>query len=435
MLPSTRVPNFLFGIVLDLGYRRESLKSSPNLKNGKNYTNIELRLDKMYTVLMIYGFSAKNFFSFKDRVEIQFYSTGTGDGKGYHSTESGDRVSLVECVIGPNASGKSTALKAITALQWLIVYSFRDGDRRMPVEPFAGNNKENDVTELSVEFSMDNTIHRYVVELNKHRILSEALHQKSLTNMRTTYKKLFTRVYDQENKCYKIEDSAKFSLKEDYWANEELRNSSIISATSRFGHDYSQKIIDYWMNVSSTAHIRHRYYFDPRYHHRRSPRNIFDSNFEEDIKKYADLGIHGMSKSMTFIHKYGDTTYELDIDDESEGTKKFVESLELIGQHLKSGGLVVIDELDAFLHTEMFLSLVKKFQDPKVNVGNGQLLFTAHNLFILNELNRDQINLADKSKGATEITRLDEKQGVRATDNFLKKYIGRSYGAFPKIED
>lgn len=388
---------------------------------------------------MILEFSAKNFFSFEEEVKIDFMvDKPAGPHGGYGTTASGNKVSLIESIIGPNASGKTTALKAISVIQWLMVSSFRSAGRRLPVAPFAGVSKNSTPTELAVTFEMDGKVHKYEVVLNQRHIVSEKLSVRTLTSKRNTYKKLFIRTINEDSNQYNIDDSG-FGLRESYWRNIELKDSSLISATSRFGHEYSVKLAKYWDNFSSNVQMGyHHYAYDmprPRRYRRLLSDDVSKKEIEDDVRMYADLGIDSLSDDDTITHKYGDVTFELDIDDESRGTQKFLQYRRMMNESLANGGFIVIDEFDAFLHPQMFISLVKKFADPKINKGNAQLLITAHNILVMDQLNRDQIIFAEKNhRGATTMYRLDERPNVRVNDKFLTKYMNGMYGAWPKID-
>ena len=65
---------------------------------------------------MIYSFSFKNFCSFADSATISFEDIRKGietKSNMFVDTKSGDRLSKVMIVVGPNASGKTSALKAL----------------------------------------------------------------------------------------------------------------------------------------------------------------------------------------------------------------------------------------------------------------------------------------------------------------------------------
>jgi predicted ATPase len=302
--------------------------------------------------------------------------------------------------------------------------------------PFAGNGEKHIPTELSVEFEMNGGVHIYSLSLNTERVLEESLQLKSLTKERTTIKKLFTRSWDAKLEKYLLEDKS-FGLTEDYWSSADLGNTSVITAASRFGHKHAHQIVSYWRCLETNVevddrfiHSRYGAYQALRYYegHADSKKQA-----EEDVRRYADLGIEGFGEGGVIKHKFGDGTFDLDFEYESSGTHHYIALRRMMDDALERGGIVVVDEFDAFLHPFMFQSLVKKFLDPKINKGHAQLLMSAQDLLILNTLDKYQINFAKKSeRGATSIRRLDRiKKGIRPDDNFLAKYMKSVYGSWP----
>src|SRR5688500_16102760 len=116
---------------------------------------------------MIHVFSAKNFHSFKNEVTIDFRVDENAPKEvAYCTSVIGIRLSLVQAVMGPNASGKTTALRALAFLQWFLVKSLKQDRGEIPFMFFAGYTKKTSPpTELSVEFEMDGGIYIYSLQL------------------------------------------------------------------------------------------------------------------------------------------------------------------------------------------------------------------------------------------------------------------------------
>lgn len=70
---------------------------------------------------MIKQFSATNYYSINGTTSIDFIvDDKSSTGIGYHKTQS-DNVSLIEAIIGPNASGKTTSLRALAFYNGLLL--------------------------------------------------------------------------------------------------------------------------------------------------------------------------------------------------------------------------------------------------------------------------------------------------------------------------
>ena len=88
---------------------------------------------------MIHSFSCKNFYSFGKEVKVDFtVNDNAPQDNGYFKAKSGTRLSKIEAVIGPNASGKTNLLKVLPFIKWFIVESFKsDADELVPIKPLA----------------------------------------------------------------------------------------------------------------------------------------------------------------------------------------------------------------------------------------------------------------------------------------------------------
>jgi len=127
---------------------------------------------------------------------------------------------------------------------------------------------------------------------------------------------------------------------------------------------------------------------------------------------------------------------------ESSGTRKVINTIPPILFILKKGGVVVIDEIEARLHTKLTAALVKLFLDPKTNPKQAQLLLATHDTNLLNSvpLRRDQINFVEKDNaGATTIYALSDFNYFkgntgRPDKDKEKRYLEGRYGATPSID-
>lgn len=127
---------------------------------------------------------------------------------------------------------------------------------------------------------------------------------------------------------------------------------------------------------------------------------------------------------------------------ESDGMRRlFTLALPLI-QALIEGRILIIDEFDVRLHTNLALELIRLFHNPDGNERHAQLVFTTHNTNLLSAklFRRDQVWFVEKSRqGASDLYslveyRIDGKI-VRNDASFEKDYIAGRYGAVPFIGD
>jgi AAA15 family ATPase/GTPase len=133
---------------------------------------------------------------------------------------------------------------------------------------------------------------------------------------------------------------------------------------------------------------------------------------------------------------------------ESSGANKAFHLSGPILWALASGGVLIIDEIEAKLHPIMTLNTIDVFLNKESNPNNAQLIFATHdtNLLTFSKLRRDQIYFAEKNKWeSTELYSLSdfkyfgEKNGEftsekeRPDTDKEKRYFEGRYGAIPAL--
>lgn len=390
---------------------------------------------------MIHAIKIRNYQSIRDELVLDF-TVGRQAPVDTRYVKSGlpdTRIALIQAFIGANGSGKTTALRALVFVRWLLVYSFTSTGREIPLKQFAGYGKSVEPTDIEVIFEVKKEIHVYRVRLTTERVLSEELLIRDRSGKNLTSKRIFLRKWNSQANKYVIND-VDFGISEPFWQSASLGNSSIIAVANRFGAKQAVNITHSWKkilaNIEVEDHYRLSYETSPWYaldYYKSHPkmRNLA----ENDIKKY-DIGISGFGKDGSFTHKYGESSFKLDIEQESSGTKQLLVMKRMIEEVLIHGGTVIIDEPDSFLHPVMLRSLIERFSDDKINKGSGQIIFSTHDIYVLDFLEKYEVYLTNKNRnnGVTNFRRLDTIPGVRNSDNFVKKYFEGEYGGLPEFE-
>ena len=126
-------------------------------------------------------------------------------------------------------------------------------------------------------------------------------------------------------------------------------------------------------------------------------------------------------------------------DDESNGTQRFFALMGPVIITLKSGTLLVIDELDCSIHPLLTRKIIELFQSEEFNTAGAQLVFATHDSSVMDStlFRRDQIWLTEKrASGTTELFSLydfDTKSRPRNNAAFEKNYLAGRYGAVPSF--
>lgn len=418
---------------------------------------------------MLVNFRVENFKSFKDLAEFSMEATKLKNLKNSNTFTVNNISLLTSAVIyGANASGKSSVLDAIKSMRDIIINSVDiEKSKHYRALPFLlSKETEDKQTIFEVELIIEQTIYRYGFEIDiGSKILKEWLFQKNLKS-RARYTPLFERDGDE------ISISSNFK-EGDKLIDKTRDNALFLTVVAQFNGETSEAIVK-WMNklnvLSNTkSEMFQNYSFS----------KLDDSEFKDKIVsliKSADVGIFDISKSHVsfdelikidpnlkelpeFIldkikedgtstiktehiqYNKDDTFYKMktfDLGFESDGTQKLLALAAPIIDTLESGNVLIIDELDNSLHTELVEAIIKLFNSSKTNQNNAQLIFTTHDTNLLNQklFRRDQIWFTQKSVlGQSELYSLVEYGKGKTRDDLVleKNYLDGKFGATPHI--
>ena len=111
----------------------------------------------------------------------------------------------------------------------------------------------------------------------------------------------------------------------------------------------------------------------------------------------------------------------------SSGTIKGIVAFTLVKEVLKSGGYLVMDEIENHFNKEIVSTLLRFFMDAKLNKNGGTLIFTTHYPEILDEYDRnDSIHIIRNKNGivvenlANILKRNDIKKSEAYQSGFLE---------------
>jgi AAA15 family ATPase/GTPase len=408
---------------------------------------------------VIYSFTFKNFCSFANKTTISFEDIRKGvetKSNMFSDTPSGDRLSKIMIVIGPNASGKTSALKALAFLSWFVSYSFvslKGEKEEIPIDTFAFSEDKESVSEFEIVFEHKANVYKYILHLCRTHVVKEELYRKEETQH---FNYLFKRNWNPETGNSDI--SQRINLKTEVLKEILRKNVSLISASVAIKNDFLTEIAEFWQKIISnvkrvgkswdTSSLGERGLFEATEVYNKN-KDFFNKvvQFLKDI----DLGLDGVSIEESEVlsaqtgeakkiylpygvHKVNETQYKLPFAFESSGTKNMFVLLHFLLPVIQQGGIAVIDELEIDLHPHALPQIIELFANPAINPNNSQLLFTSHSLEILNHLEKEQIILVEKKQECkSELYRLDEIKGVRRDDNIYAKYMAGAYGAVPNI--
>lgn len=428
---------------------------------------------------MLIEFRFKNYRSFRDETILSMEATGLISFKNSLIPLS-STVNLLSAVAiyGKNGGGKSNVIRAF----WLAVQFIRNAQRTqheraiIPVNPFAFNDySKEEPTGFDFIYTINGIKYWYGFSATRERIFSEYLYhapkgQKALIFKRDGQAFSFTEEKTKRNLIGKmVADNQLF-----FSVACTMNDFSCISAMRWFreqvffSRDYSDipsQLLEYSEDknmlkaISDYAKAADLGIQDVKFE--------FDSKEIQDDLEFSDNIPEGIKTALVrFMHVLSETSnngevrlkigeviakashqgekrdgkkesYLLELDDESDGTRKLMALAPAIESSLKSGGILLVDELERELHPALVNYIIAKFQSKEANPNGAQIVFTTHNTELMNLelLRKDQIYFVDKhdKDGVSELYSISEFS-TRTTENIRKGYLVGKYGAAPDIE-
>lgn len=404
---------------------------------------------------MLHSYAFKNFLSFRERTEVSFVLTRKASAHGWDTTSpAGQRLAKAMAVVGANGAGKTSLIKPLAFLSWFITHSFQSQPNApLPVKPHFSS--PNEPVEFEVEADdMDGTLWRYELKATPERVLHEAMYRRPKKKS-AKFSYVFVRVWNQAEKEYSIKQEG-FDLNPAE-AKKVRPNASLISTAAQYGVDVAQHLIG--ANVASNIKQIGRVDSDLGFF---SASIFFHENVAlkrqmESLLHDLDFGLSGVeirkqdiavppemklpdgtklpSQYQVFgVHTLKDgSRHELQMMEESSGTRTAFTQLWYLLSVLATGGIAVIDELESDMHPHMIEPLLDLFASPHTNPHNAQIIFTSHSIEVMGLLGKSQIFLVEKKDCESEAWRLDTMDGVRVQDNLYAKYMSGAYGAVPQL--
>jgi uncharacterized protein len=417
---------------------------------------------------MLIKFSVGNFLSFKDIKTLSLIAAGINDYKDANIITT-DRLSIIKgaVIYGANASGKSNFIRAMSTMKRIVMSFQQSSTKVLNVIPFLLNTEtENEASHFEVVLQIASVRYRYGFELTNKEITAEWLYEAK----KTAEKLLFIRQGDgiEVSNAYKEGENLEEKTRD---------NALFLAVVDQFNGLIAKRIMQWFNNFITISGLSHEDYesvtfkqlgngntakplidfynkLDLGFDSLMVDKKVFDpkeipAETPEALVKLLVRDLEGAFKfNIKTTHKKFDKdnnfveNKEFDMrSQESAGTNKVFNLSGSLFDVLKSGGVLVIDELDASLHPLLTLAITQLFNSETENPNNAQLIFATHdtNLFSYGKYRRDQIYFIEKDNyGASDLYSLveyREEDGtkVRNDRSFESDYIHGRYGAIPYI--
>ena len=397
---------------------------------------------------MLCQFTVKNFKSIRDEMTFDMQATAISEHEDrVIKDKDGELYLPVSAIYGPNGGGKSNVLEALHILAAKVLrplYATDDNSyhpfqmKKILIEPFAFGAEEKEApTEFELFFRTKTAEYRYVLTVKKEIVLYERMDRVKLDTGRQSA------LFERSDEGIELKGVfAKLKISDEL--SETLTLLSYLGITYR-KNEVIKDILN-WFEYG----IDFLNYGNPIQELRMAIANSDDvKSLVLDMIQEMDLDIVNFrveemeNERIEVYTKHIVDGYEseLNLSDESSGTKKLFGLLPFIADSLASGTTLVIDELDAKIHPALLRHIIMMFNDMEINRHGAQLIFTSHDLSTMNSevFRRDEIWFV--AKGNRQNSKLyslvefknDKGESVRKDAKFDKQYLEGKYGADPYL--
>lgn len=419
---------------------------------------------------MLIEFSVGNYRSFKEKVTLSLVAADIRSKPAELDSDNrfvvDEKLALLKSAViyGANASGKSNVVKALRFMSYFVLTSLVElhSSHLFTAEPFRLSTEMLEQPSLfEIVIRLKEIIYRYGFTLTAEQVTSEWLFHTP--GKREAY--LFKREGDQitvNPRTFPEGQGLELRTRQD---------ALFLSVAAQFNSSLAINLVDWFgdftinLGVEDATALRNA---------RRSFSRASDRQAIVDFIKQLDLGIEDLEtekplaeqlslfddaepisssrqrssvpRIKTYHQRYDAEGKPLDLepldldDNESQGTQRLFILAQPLLEALRSGKLIVIDEIDARLHPLLTREIIKLFNSQERNPHNAQLIVTTHDTNLLDAklLRRDQIWFVEKSRrGVSDLYSLVEyrldKRIIRNDASFEKDYIAGRYGAIPYI--
>ena len=398
---------------------------------------------------MLSQFTVKNYKSIRDELTFDMQATAISEHTDRLIKASNNELLLpVSAIYGPNGGGKSNVLQALHTLELKVLrplyatesdMNSRLRMKNLEIVPFAFDEEsKNSPTEFEIFFQTTKAEYRYILHVLRETIVYESLSMRKVETNRTTD------IFEREDGKISMGDGfSKLKVSEDisdtlpllsYLGITYRKNEVVGDCISWFEDgieflNYGSPIQELQLAIANSADIKELILNMIR------EMDLDIEDFRVERREAGDIQVFTK-------HNVDGNAYEINLSEESSGTRKLFGLLPFIAESLTKGTTLVIDELDAKIHPVLLKHIIMLYNNLEINKHGAQLIFTSHDLSTMNSevFRRDEIWFV--AKGNEQNSKLyslvefknPDGSSVRKDAKFDKQYLEGKYGANPYLK-
>lgn len=412
---------------------------------------------------MLLEFRVRNFRSIRDEQALNLIASGDKELATTHLASTGLKSAphalRTVVVYGPNASGKSSLLRALDYMRAVVAESATviQPGQTYNVQPFKLDPATAyQPTEFEITFLLSGVRHQYAFAMTPQRIVSESL----LVYRSSKPTQLFSRQHI-DGDGYDYEFSTYLTGPRKLWQESTRPNALFLSMAAQLNSEQLSPVFNWivrnitFLPAGATVLPDFTTALLATEQGRASIREFLSAADISiaDVQAVPRKGVQaqwvmsasGLQASQeereflmpVFEHSTPKGSAKFELHDESEGTQRLYGLIAPVLDCLRDGRVLVVDELDSSLHTLLVRRLVTMFQTPELNPNGAQLIFSTHDTSLLDHtlFRRDQIWFTEKD--ADQATRLYPLTDFspRKQEAWERGYLTGRYGAVPFFSD
>ena len=424
---------------------------------------------------MILEFKLQNFLSFKNEVTFSFEATSDKTLSDYYVAEQNDgtRILKMAMIYGANASGKSNLLYAFDFLNYFTHHIPEEKEKGTNFQPFEFGETSQKPGSFELLFYVKDKKYRYQLLVDRNMVLEEKLFIYPGTQPAT----VFTRGFHAEEKISMVQFGSKIKISNqavEAIQLKTLKNASVLAAYSQinlaipelddvagwFKNQFMQVINPYTdltrfsdRSIKDSEKMKlHALQFL-----KEADFNISNVFFKDRVPDFNDKMLklldalpmtneernkvkkekewHDQETWFTHhvVNEGRKESYNLPEKQQSQGTLRYYGLSAPFYHAIENNAFLPIDEIGSALHPLLVMHFLKEFLQRS---DQAQLLFTTHNLSLLNEkdmLRKDAIWFTEKGEdGATDLYSMADFN-FRKELSFYNAYKIGKFGGIPEL--